>query len=308
MFSSDEIIDTEEFKDLQGDSWVWNSEYQAYVLKDTVLVESESRTTNEIEEDEDMQALTSLTANQDAFKGTHCALCNVGAEKEVMCAVDISTSKLVSFGSMGSRIECLSSSDCKDRRSGNKSTNKYSTTGQSTFNSVPKCRHAATQAYDLEGIGFYGGSQWRVEDVAFDQKEWLVVSLLGYKASYSTSSGAWSSIPNWNQAFKPFSKIIHPQVTIDWPDMGVPPLKPGFWDKLLSLAKKQGYKNVLFYCVGGHGRTGTALSSILVECSGLTPNDAILFVRDNYCKEAVESNSQVKYLEQLYETNTKEKK
>src|SRR6267154_1267738 len=208
MFDPDEVTDIEEFRDFKGKDWIWNEDYQAFMLK-------ESKDEVKIEDEDDMNAVNSLTADQGKFKGAHCALCHISADKSVMCAVDIESSKLVPFGTAGSRVECLSSSDCKDRKGDKTSTNKYSS---GTQYALPKCRHAATQAFSIEGINFYGGSQWKVEDVTFDQKEWLVVSLLGYKSSYSATSGVWSSVLNWNSAFKPYSKINHPQVTIEWPD------------------------------------------------------------------------------------------
>lgn len=47
-------------------------------------------------------------------------------------------------------------------------------------------------------------------------------------------------------------------------------------------------------CIGGHGRTGMLLSA-LVSVMGLS-SDPITYVRENYCKKAVESKSQVDFL------------
>lgn len=51
-------------------------------------------------------------------------------------------------------------------------------------------------------------------------------------------------------------------------------------------------------CIGGHGRTGLFFAA-LVAYMGVS-DDAIQYVRDNYCHKAVESKTQVKFLEKHY--------
>jgi hypothetical protein len=53
-------------------------------------------------------------------------------------------------------------------------------------------------------------------------------------------------------------------------------------------------KKVHIGCIGGHGRTGTLLAAIVKELTGNV--DAISFVRQHYCKKAVESDSQSQFL------------
>jgi hypothetical protein len=57
-------------------------------------------------------------------------------------------------------------------------------------------------------------------------------------------------------------------------------------------------KTVHVGCIGGHGRTGTVLSAIVAEVSDT--KDAIQWVRTHYCKKAVESKEQVKFLMKHY--------
>lgn len=47
-------------------------------------------------------------------------------------------------------------------------------------------------------------------------------------------------------------------------------------------------------CIGGHGRTGTFLSALVKITTG--EEDAITWVRENYCQKAVESHDQVVFL------------
>jgi protein-tyrosine phosphatase len=49
-------------------------------------------------------------------------------------------------------------------------------------------------------------------------------------------------------------------------------------------------------CGGGHGRTGTALA-VLAVIDGVSPKDAVDFVRANYHARAVETPWQRRYVE-----------
>jgi hypothetical protein len=73
------------------------------------------------------------------------------------------------------------------------------------------------------------------------------------------------------------------------------PNNPAEFIKLVDWVKKQleEGKKVHVGCIGGHGRTGTFLSALV---SRFGEPDAIKFVRENYCKKAVESSEQVKFL------------
>lgn len=51
-------------------------------------------------------------------------------------------------------------------------------------------------------------------------------------------------------------------------------------------------------CIGGHGRTGTYLAALVAHM--LEIEDAITYVRQNYCQKAVESTSQVEFLHQHF--------
>lgn len=53
-------------------------------------------------------------------------------------------------------------------------------------------------------------------------------------------------------------------------------------------------KKVFVGCIGGHGRTGTVLAALVKQMTGNA--DATEYVRQNYCKKAVESGAQVEFL------------
>lgn len=52
-------------------------------------------------------------------------------------------------------------------------------------------------------------------------------------------------------------------------------------------------------CIGGHGRTGMTFAALINVVTG--EKDAITFVRENYCKKAVESEAQVRFLNQHFD-------
>lgn len=88
-----------------------------------------------------------------------------------------------------------------------------------------------------------------------------------------------------------------PEIVLDWPDMGVVSLPRSFWEDLVAhLTNTQ--RRMLLFCVGGHGRTGTALACLMVVC-GWTSEDAIAWIRANYCQKAIETLAQELYIRQI---------
>lgn len=63
----------------------------------------------------------------------------------------------------------------------------------------------------------------------------------------------------------------------------------------------QAGKKIHFGCIGGHGRTGTALAAVVAEMNGR--KDAIDYVRKNYCQKAVESTTQVNFLKKFWKVD-----
>jgi hypothetical protein len=51
-------------------------------------------------------------------------------------------------------------------------------------------------------------------------------------------------------------------------------------------------------CIGGHGRTGMVLAALVKKIKGT--EDAITWLRENYCKKAVETETQVKFLNKYF--------
>jgi hypothetical protein len=83
-----------------------------------------------------------------------------------------------------------------------------------------------------------------------------------------------------------------PHGHLDWPDFGLPGDVAGLHAALTGLLDRaRSGERVEVGCLGGHGRTGTALACLAVLVG--TPADrAVAWVRSNYCSRAVETDAQ----------------
>ena len=83
------------------------------------------------------------------------------------------------------------------------------------------------------------------------------------------------------------------------PDMGTPKVEDEFVKMVTWIADQvRAGKKVHMGCIGGHGRTGMVLSALYCELTG--NKQAIQYVREHYCKKAVESDKQVAFLNRLF--------
>jgi hypothetical protein len=84
-----------------------------------------------------------------------------------------------------------------------------------------------------------------------------------------------------------------PHAHLDWPDFGVPDDVSRMRGALVDLLTRarQG-QSVEVGCLGGHGRTGTALACLAI-LTGTPAAEAVAWVRSNYCEKAVETDQQV---------------
>jgi hypothetical protein len=83
---------------------------------------------------------------------------------------------------------------------------------------------------------------------------------------------------------------------VDWPDFGVP-ADPGAVAEALRavLQRARAGQHVEVGCLGGHGRTGTALACLAV-LAGHPAGDAVAWVRSGYCAKAVETPGQEAFI------------
>lgn len=86
-------------------------------------------------------------------------------------------------------------------------------------------------------------------------------------------------------------------LSLHWDDGHVPPVSKVGWEEIVRLLSMVN-GDVGVYCVGGHGRTGTALS-IIAGLAGLTTTDPVAFIRSIYDDRAVETKTQIEYVEKI---------
>lgn len=79
---------------------------------------------------------------------------------------------------------------------------------------------------------------------------------------------------------------------VDWPDFGLPTDPEAFRAALLDVRQRaQRDERVEIGCLGGHGRTGTALACLAV-LAGTPASEGVASIRATYCPKAVETAAQ----------------
>lgn len=107
-------------------------------------------------------------------------------------------------------------------------------------------------------------------------------------------------VSNPSKAY-PWEKNYRPVTVINYPitDMKAPDNAASFKAMIDWVCNQlQSGKKIHAGCIGGHGRTGMFLSAVVAQMAGM--KDAIQYVRTHYCKKAVETSVQVKFLMEHY--------
>lgn len=104
-------------------------------------------------------------------------------------------------------------------------------------------------------------------------------------------------------------RLLPRVLRIKWFDRQDPDLKVAFWPEMAEYLTEQGKKklggkdgsrlNVLTVCQGGHGRSGSALTALMMCYTDYSPFEAIVHLRANHCPRAIESTIQHEYLDLL---------
>lgn len=148
------------------------------------------------------------------------------------------------------------------------------------------CNHKPTQIFSHDEINYYASDE---DNTLFFRGD-LVVNLTQMPGIRATST-AYSIDGLKNHLIN-----LPPEIVIGWVDMAGPPVKASFWTALHLYCKSKNYKNVLFHCQHGHGRTGTALSAMLISLKKYSASTALSKIRRSYCRMCVETEIQVTYL------------
>lgn len=107
------------------------------------------------------------------------------------------------------------------------------------------------------------------------------------------------------KSFPELMRVPHTPAIIDvnWGDFHVPDLDAAWWKALhQAILKCPPKSNMVVHCIGGHGRTGTALA-ILAALAGKHKENGqdcpVEYIRKAYCESAVESESQINYITKM---------
>lgn len=160
-------------------------------------------------------------------------------------------------------------------------------------------------ALDINGTTIYGGPVNAAEDnYNFDLIIRIGDTPKTFSPSVTANEEAQGVLPE--NILKP---KMPPIISLTWPDYYIPPLDATWWKSLYNYIKAMpsGTK-VLVYCVGGRGRTGTFLSIlaglVIKEMGGSM--DPVKYIRQQYCKTAVESVYQIEYITAMTGIRVKE--
>lgn len=159
-----------------------------------------------------------------------------------------------------------------------------------------QCHREGSHILTMGKMKLYAGSN----QCEYDRYS-LVINLTG-SVSYwydqpAGIEGANKLVPTFLSSFGPTVEQQIPQLIIPWKDGGVPSFTKDQWMQLIGDLKQLDGR-VLVHCIGGHGRTGTALA-ILLSLTGAMKKDPVAWLRKHYCEEAVETKKQIEYIQSL---------
>lgn len=82
---------------------------------------------------------------------------------------------------------------------------------------------------------------------------------------------------------------------VDWPDFALPSDPAAMLAAMEEAWRRSAAERVEVGCMGGRGRTGTALACLAI-LDGVPAADAVCYVRKHYSPDAVETREQVSFV------------
>lgn len=154
------------------------------------------------------------------------------------------------------------------------------------FNPKKFCHHKPTLIFSTKNANYHAADHNGVASFEGD----LIINLTQHPG-IKVASNVWG-IPQLAKHMKHFPE----ELSVMWDDFEEPPVRATFWRAIDDYAKTKGIREICWHCAQGHGRTGTAVSAMLIANKGKGAEEAIFRVREEYCDQAVESDTQIRYL------------
>lgn len=171
------------------------------------------------------------------------------------------------------------------------------------------CNHKPSLVVSDNGVNYWGAT---ISDIRLGailsrfRGATLLVNLSG--VSYTRETILTLPLKLKGYGLETHSIVPNPDyMSIEWGDGECPPLGFSFWEEYRNAIRTAGYKNVIAYCIGGHGRTGTFLASILLSYQGGLAESATATVRMELCSKCIETREQNEYLHGLANYYRKQK-
>lgn len=208
--------------------------------------------------------------------------------------------------STSSSSSSKSSSTSSSKSSSSYSNNYHGYSGGYSYSYSNNKPALAFKAFDIE---FWGTPKTKLDDIIFQEGD-LIINCTGTKWTpktppkpkiFAKESPDWLNLPEVlvSPVKEHNNGELAQQLLLDWPDMKPPPEAADleFWGEILDQARANGIKRIIACCMAGQGRTGTALSSLLLASGAVDePDLAIDYIRENYNSKAVETKGQEEYI------------
>lgn len=167
-------------------------------------------------------------------------------------------------------------------------TAKPATTGRVSSGYQNWCRHAGKDVlFTIDGVNIRAAARSDIVEVT----GCLRLNCTGLNAD----DRVLTAVPAGFESLHDYAYNTR-TITVDWSDGDSPELTPEFWLALPRLAKEKGIKDIIAYCMGSHGRTGTALAAMAIVNLGMNAITAASFIRRKHCDHAIETYRQCDYL------------